>query len=117
MMNGREINGEIGSGPMRRKGAAGVVAEVVAKYRGSPRKIYDELFLMTVSRRATPEEVARLNDVRDGTTIRLGASGDPASKGARPPAIAIPGTGADDVAFYQDVFWALLNSNEFILNH
>ncbi len=26
-------------------------------------------------------------------------------------------TGANALAFWQDVFWALLNSNEFVLNH
>ena len=32
------------------------------------------------------------------------------------PGVVMP-TGAADVTFYQDVFWALLNSSEFMLNH
>jgi hypothetical protein len=30
---------------------------------------------------------------------------------------AVPPSGPNDLSFYQDVFWALLNTNEFILNH
>ena len=84
MMNGSEINGEIGGGGIRRnKGPNGLVAEIVAKHRGGPKAIYDELFLMTVSRRAMPEEAAKLNDVRNGTTIQLGAPRQPATPRAQ----------------------------------
>jgi hypothetical protein len=124
MMNGREINAEIGSIGGRGKVGDGVVEEVVRRKRGNSREIYTELYLMTVSRPPAPEEIKKLDDVRNGrSSINLGTppATPPKSKGpARPPkggAVAIPGTSPDDVAFYQDVFWALLNSNEFILNH
>jgi hypothetical protein len=32
------------------------------------------------------------------------------------PGVVMPTTPAD-VTFYQDVFWALMNTNEFMLNH
>jgi uncharacterized protein DUF1553/uncharacterized protein DUF1549 len=121
MMNGREINGEIGGGGIRSKGPNGLVAEIVAKHGGRPARIYDELFLMTLSRHPTSTEIATLNGVRDGTTIKLGVPAPPTSppKGSRPPKgtdIRVPAA-TNDVEFYQDVFWALLNSNEFMLNH
>jgi len=118
LMNGKELNDEIGGGGVRRKGPNGLVAEIVAKNPGSSGKIYNELFLLTVSRPVTAGEVKMLNNVRNGTTIKLGAPTTP--KGGQPAkdtTITIPGTGEGDVAFYQDVFWALLNSNEFMLNH
>ena len=45
-----------------------------------------------------------------------------AAEATKPPAGTGPMTvfvppAADEVAFYQDVFWALLNSSEFMLNH
>ncbi|MBA4062812.1 MAG: hypothetical protein C0501_03735 [Isosphaera sp.] len=137
MMNGREINGEVGS----RKGG-GVVEAVVKDNRGNALAIYDQLFLMTVSRHPTKEELARLEEVRAGKAwINLGAppastsspggGTQPPKKGANPPPkkdanppkgpsglVPVPGASSpDDVTFYQDVFWALLNSSEFMLNH
>lgn len=137
MMNGKEINGEIGSG----KGAKdGVVADVVKRYdRGpgtNPIEIYNELFLMTVSRRPTKQETDKLEEVRmgrafvvlgtppapkgSGTGTGVPPKGPPPKgppKGPTGPGVFAPGALQNDVAFYQDVFWALLNCNEFMLNH
>jgi len=46
----------------------------------------------------------------------------PKGKGKNPPAApTTPGfvqpSNPNDVTFYQDLFWALLNTNEFMLNH
>lgn len=117
LMNGRDLNGEVGT--TRDKG---VVAEVMKKQRGNPSGIYDELFLMTVSRHPTREELAKLEQIRSGkATITLGSGGSPSSgsKGSAPKSgpVLVPGASSDDVTFYQDVFWALLNTNEFMLNH
>ncbi|MDY3559920.1 DUF1549 and DUF1553 domain-containing protein [Gemmata sp. JC673] len=118
LMNGKDLNNEVGT--TRDKG---VVADVVKKHRGTPSPIYDELFLMTVSRHPTREELAKLEQIRSGrATITLGNGGSPSSgsKGATPPKsgpVPVPGASPDDITYYQDVFWALLNTNEFMLNH
>jgi hypothetical protein len=109
MMNGKEINGEVGSGKRDRNG---IVEAVVKEKRGNHAAIYHELFLMTVSRPPTGAEIGRLNEVRLGAA-KLPTGPDPKGRG---PSVFVPGT-TDDVAFYQDVFWALLNSREFMLNH
>ncbi len=129
MMNGQELNSEIGTD----RSATGVVADIVRRHtaRGiaSPRAIYDELFLMTVSRRPTAAEVARLEQIRNGQAVidlSNPLSTPAAPKGPRPKQppskqpsnlVVPPGASPNDVAFYQDVLWALLNSSEFILNH
>ena len=134
MMNGRELNDQISGGTKgprtKQKGVVNLsggnaVAAVVAAL-GSPPKIYDELFLMALNRHPTPIEVSKLEQVRNGqATVSMGATPAPTTptkgprgKGALPPNVRLaPGAGPTDVAFYQDVFWALLNTNEFILNH
>ena len=113
MMNGPELNGEIGVG--RGGSASNPVAEVVKRVGTNPAKVYEELFLMALGRRPTGEEVSKLEAVRNG---RAGvAVGAPPPKGKVAPKTAVPGIAAGVVEFYQDVFWALLNTNEFILNH
>lgn len=120
MMNGKEINDVIGVG--RGASSANNVIMDVAKKRGySPSAIYDELFLMALGRHPTSAEVAKLEQVRtSGAVVNLGPPVP--KKGPRPKGgggvAAAPGVGpGGEVAFYQDVFWALLNTNEFMLNH
>lgn len=124
MMNGTELNGEIGASAGR-KGNAGegnAVADAIRKRGGQPAAIYDELFLMTVSRHPTQAEIAKLEGVRNGgAAVKVGAA-EPPKKGPVPknPAggsIAVGASSPTDLTFYQDVFWALLNTNEFMLNH
>ncbi|HVK15533.1 MAG TPA: DUF1549 domain-containing protein [Fimbriiglobus sp.] len=129
MMNGRELNEEIGP-----KGS-NAVAKVVQKYsRGGSVNVdlvLDELFLMTLNRRPTGEERAKLKTIQQrGAVIKAEApkpNPTPPAKGPRgkgprqrptppTPGVVMP-TGTADVTFYQDVFWALLNTNEFMLNH
>ena len=122
MMNGAELNGEIGVG--RGASAANAVTDVMKRVGASPKAIYDELFLMTLSRRPTAEEFSKLEAVRKGGWMTVGPAppkpaatpGKPAPKTAAPVGAVTPGY-AGDPAFYQDVLWALLNTNEFILNH
>lgn len=113
MMNGTELNGEIGVG--RGGSPSNPVAEVVKRVGTNPGKVYEELFLMALGRRPTGEEVSKLEAVRNGKAgVAVGA---PTAKGKAAPKTAVPGAAAGVVEFYQDVFWALLNTNEFILNH
>jgi len=123
MMNGRELNAEIGSTGVRGKATDSVVEEIVKRKRGNPREIYNELYRMTVSRPPTPEEMAALNKIRSGLgSVNIGSpttppKGKPGPKQPKGTVTPVPGAGQDEIAFYQDVFWALLNSSEFILNH
>lgn len=70
----------------------GTVAEALRRGR-SPAKIVDELFLASLNRHAQSHEISKI--LAAGTKYRDAVS----------------------PAFFGDVFWALLNSNEFMLNH
>jgi hypothetical protein len=67
---------------------------VKALRRGTPKGIMDDLYLAALNRTATPKEAAIiLNKLRMNSPDR------------------------EAVHPWQDLFWALLNSDEFILNH
>ncbi len=70
----------------------GTVAEAMRRGR-SPGRVIDELFVAALNRHPQGNETSRI--IAAGNRHRDGASG----------------------YFYSDVLWALLNSNEFILNH
>src|SRR5437764_14208118 len=80
MMNGKDVIVMIGMG----KGSSNVIADVVRKRGGGPAAVYDELFMMTLSRHPTAAEVSKLEQVRLGAaTVKLGPSSPPA-KGPNP---------------------------------
>lgn len=130
MMNGRELNDEIGD-----KGANAVQKVVQKHSRGGSTNadaVLDDLFLMTLNRRPASDERVKIKTVMArGALVKLDGpkpaeqppAKGPKGKGPKAPATApsTPGvvmpTHAGDVTFYQDVFWALLNTNEFMLNH
>jgi hypothetical protein len=68
----------------------GVVAKLLES-GNTPQQVADELYLRCLSRKPTEQETAAMNE-------QLTAAGD--AKGA-----------------LEDVFWALLNSREFLFNH
>ena len=68
-----------------------------ARERGSPEKIADALYLAVLTRHPTPAEKKRLNQ-------EIGQERQRSKDG-------------DLSALWQDLFWVLLNSNEFIVNH
>lgn len=140
MMNGKELNDEV-----KRKDT-GVVAETMkrhAKKQGEAffTAVVDDLFLVSLNRHANKTEMATLKDVMiRGGALKTDKPTDPAKppakgpnpppkgpnpkgpnpKGPNPPAggpVAVGGSDLYDATFYQDVFWALLNTNEFMLNH
>jgi len=65
----------------------GTLAEAIRKHRSSPNRVIDELYLAALNRRPGAES-GKINRFK-----------------------------SNDPGFYTDLFWALLNSNEFILNH
>lgn len=80
--------------PPRTRKAAQIRAQqqVKNRYKAIPRKI-ETLFLVALQRKPTEEEMSALARV-----FKEGGQGDP-------------------IAGLQDVFWAVLNSNEFVSNH
>ena len=122
MMNGQELNKEVTR-------AGGVVEEAMRKnVRGGKldvNGVLDELFLTALNRHPTQAELAALKDVQNGMVAapRDDKKDDPKDpkkpnpKDPKPSGTVILGTTAYDKKFYQDVFWALLNTTEFMLNH
>jgi hypothetical protein len=130
MMNGRELNDEIGP-----KGS-NTIERVIRKHsRGGVVSFdgtIDELFLMTLNRHPTSVEKGKLRTIQQrGVVLKSNKSKKPPPRkppvGTRgkngryqppadPPGVVLPTT-VNDPKFYQDVFWALLNTNEFMLNH
>ena len=71
-------------------GAGKLIQEQLAEKR-SPEQIIDDLYLRCLTRRPTPEETQKL--------VALVAAQENVQQGL------------------EDVFWALLNSREFLFNH
>ena len=74
----------------------GTVALAIARHRGDVNGIINELFLASLNRKPTAEQLTHVK------------TSFPMFRGQRDKEAAAP---------FQDLFWALLNSNEFILNH
>src|SRR5579884_479088 len=90
MMNGQDINEAV----TRKDGTVDQAAR-----RGNPDAIIRELFLTTLNRPPKPAEVAL---IKERMALRPQFQKMDIDK---------------PIAKYQDLFWALLNSNEFLLNH
>src|SRR5262245_8692250 len=88
MMNGRDLNDAIGAGQ-------GTVATAMKKKSG--KETMDYLFLATLNRPATQKEYQQI-------VSKLPLAGGKIKEGEAAGPI-------------QDLFWALLNCNEFFLNH
>ncbi len=100
MMNGKDLNDAVAD-------PNGVVAKYWKK-KGSTGLI-TELYLTALNRPPTDGELAKINKVvQQGLYVPV-----PVGKGTATK----PVPEKDQMAFYQDMLWALLNSNEFMLNH
>lgn len=100
LMNGEDINKAISDEKV------GTVAAVLKKRAFSPKaasEAMNDLFLAALNRPATKAEMAKFTDPKIFNLPR------------------VPSAPSNQQAFwtryYQDIFWAVLNSNEFILNH
>jgi hypothetical protein len=88
MMNGTNLNHAISS---KEKGT---VFWAVGN-KSSPKAILEHLYLASLNRPPSARESAKMMQIYEAAPVK--------SK--------------DTLSFWQDAFWALLNSNEFILNH
>ena len=144
MMNGQELNGAI-SRPEATNPVLRIVTKHAKSGAVNGNAAIEELFLTTVSRRPTDKELSAILSIRNnGAKVDIGATPTPATtttpppKSSTPPKAAnpkatnpqkgpnrtptpitgtVPATGPNDTSFYLDVFWALINTNEFLLNH
>jgi hypothetical protein len=91
MMNGADINDAI-SPKEKDKGTVALVCR--KRGLGNANTIVHDLYLAALNRPPTPKELAKISAALS------------AGRGDKDP-----------MAKYHDIFWALLNSNEFILNH
>ncbi|HZT79425.1 MAG TPA: DUF1549 domain-containing protein, partial [Gemmataceae bacterium] len=98
MMNGKEINDAI---QRKDKGTLAMISRSRGGYGDPNRRFYNraiinDLYLTVLNRRPTDDEVSKI--LRAFPLYRNVRDKDPAAP-------------------YHDLFWALLNSNEFMLNH
>jgi hypothetical protein len=71
--------------------AAGGVVKNLVETKSTPEDIVEELFIRTLARKPDGDEMAAM--------------------------VALVGDKPKDPAPYEDIFWSLLNSTEFIFNH
>jgi hypothetical protein len=99
LMNGQDINKAI----MDKD--SGTVAHVLKQPDITPQKALAHLYMAALNRPPTEEEY---NRILSAEMVRLPRA--PAAKSREQ-------VREFWTAFYQDIFWAILNSNEFFLNH
>jgi hypothetical protein len=87
MMNGKDLNDAVSS-------KASIPTIAVLGHRPAPR-IIEYFYLSTLNRPPTGRETQKILDILRTAPVKA----------------------KDPLRVWQDVFWALLNSNEFILNH
>jgi len=80
----------VGDSLRDRLSSGGVVKKLV-ETKSTPEDIVDELFIRVLCRRPTSSEMTRIR--------------------------AVVGDAVKDQAIYEDVFWSLLNSTEFLFTH
>src|SRR5262249_36599503 len=91
LMNGQNINDAIAA-------PKGTVATIMATHgKKGANAIIEELYLAGLNR---PPRKSELNNIKNKMVLRPEYRGKDSAK-----------------AMYEDLFWALLNSNEFLLNH
>jgi len=117
MMNGKELNDEI-------KRSDGMVAKAMARAARMPNRdgyMIDEIFLTALGRhpsnaaitvekvdpKTKRKSVITVNELQFVQQQLAEAKRQPAPKGSK----------SGEQAFFEDLFWTLLNTNEFMLNH
>lgn len=125
MMNGEELNSEIS-----RTDGTSAVDKAMAKHRGigNEMAVVNELYLMALARHPSSSVTvsAPLKDPKTGKD-KVDAKGKPimgpatseaSFLGGQVASLKARGAGPQQwKAFFEDVYWSLLNTNEFILNH
>jgi hypothetical protein len=127
MMNGTEINSEIS-----RSDGTSAVEKAMNRYRGptgfNEMGVVHELYLMALARRPStqPNIYLPVKDAKTGKE-KVDAKGKPILSGPMSEVgfltqqvtnLKARGAGpAQWKAFFEDLYWSLLNTNEFILNH
>lgn len=98
LMHGKEIDEAITD---KKNGTVATVLKNRAHSRLAIREAIGDLFLASLNRPPTRDELDKIVDRRSVVLSQTRV---------RDPAVFV-------TAFYQDLFWAILNSSEFILNH
>ena len=101
MMNGRELNAEV------QRPTTSTVDKAMTRNK-TPKGVVDELFLAALGRHVRQDPRIPITDPKTKQT-RYVSELDVITREMN--------SARDPRAFFQDVFWALLNTNEFILNH
>jgi Protein of unknown function (DUF1549)/Protein of unknown function (DUF1553) len=128
MMNGQELNSEI-----TRADGTSAVDKAMARHRSgtgyNEMGVISDLYLMALARKPSSTTAITLNrrDPKTGKELVDPKSGKPLVGGTTTESAFLasqvanlkkmgPGP-AQYKAFFEDVFWSLLNTSEFILNH
>ena len=120
MMNGPELNFEVS-----RKDGTGAVDKAMAKHKGNDMAIITDLYLMTLSRKpgTAPTIEVYAKNPKTGKDI-VDTKGKPVVQSRisetaflQLKSAEMKKLGIAPKAFYEDVFWSLLNTSEFMLNH
>jgi hypothetical protein len=115
MMNGPELNSEVS-----RKDGTSAVDKAMAKHKGNEMAVIADLYLMALSRRPSSTIAVTIPriDPKTGKQVGQDTSNEAAFLARQVAQFRGRARGPQDwKAFYEDVFWSLLNSSEFILNH
>jgi hypothetical protein len=100
LMNGQDINNAITD---KKSGTVNAIVQKRGASLASLPMAVNDMYLATISRPPTQKEI---NDYKSPNFYRF-----------RPESKTVPNTPEFWRAYYEDIMWALLNSNEFILNH